>query len=188
LRSERALPLDAWGGDLPGDVGVGEGADRPGGRLKPGPGRRPAEVADHQQGRIRAGLLEIVAERGYAAVTVRGVAARAGVSTRSFYQHYPNKEACSLSVHQLVVRQVLGAIEGADLDGCKGDQCLRAVVRAIREWASDPRAAHLMLIDAYSAGLPALKQARLAGRSIEARVRECLDCVSDDASFGSARS
>lgn len=154
------------------------------GRLKPGPGRPAEEVADHQQGRIRASLLEIVAERGYPAITVRGVAARAGVSTRSFYQHYPNKDACFLSVHQLVVRDVLRAIEEAEPDARDDDACLRTVVGAIvRAWASDPNAAHLMLIDAYAAGLPALKQARLAGRSIEARVGECLDCASDDASL-----
>jgi AcrR family transcriptional regulator len=40
-----------------------------------------------------------------------------------------------------------------------------------------------MLIDAYAAGLPALKQARLAGRAIEARVGECLDYAPDDANL-----
>lgn len=185
MRSEREAPLDAWRGGLSGGVGGAEALEKPGSKLKPGPGKRSAaEVAGHQQARVRAGLLEIIAERGYAGLTVRELAGRAGVSTRSFYQHYPSKEACFLGVHQFVVRRVLRGIEVAALEARDSNQCLRFAVNAIvREWASDPKAARLMLVDAYSAGAPALKQALLASRSIEARIGECLDCASDDASL-----
>jgi len=167
---------------LPGSVGFTEALERPSGKLKPGPGRPAAEVADHQQARICAALLEVVAERGYAGLTVREIAGRARVSTRSFYQHYPNKDACFLGVHQLVVRRVLGAIEAEAALATSGPDRLGPVVAAIvRELAADPQAARLMLIDAYAAGLPALKQARLAGRSIEARIGECLGDAPADA-------
>lgn len=183
LRSERETPPDAWQGDLlRGERAQAMG--RPPGKLKPGPGNPRSVVANHQQRRILDSLLEIVGEHGYASVTIRKLAGSAGVSTRSFYQHYPSKEACFLGVHQLVARRVLRSIETASLGAPSDDQRLRLVIAAIvREWASDPRAAHLMLIDAYAAGLPALKQARLVGRSIEARIGECLDYAPDDANL-----
>jgi AcrR family transcriptional regulator len=150
-------------------------------KLRPGPGKSAAEVEEHQRARIHGAMLEIVAGRGYVGVSVRDLARNARISTRSFYQHYPNKEACFLGVHQLAVRRVLRCIEAASLGAGTVAERLRLVVGAIvREWASDPRAARLMLLDAYAAGLPALKQARLASRSIEARIGECLDCASDD--------
>jgi AcrR family transcriptional regulator len=133
-------------------------------------------VAHHQRRRIREGLLEIIAEQGYAGLTVRQLAGRAGVSTRSFYQHYPNKEACFLAAHQNVTRRVLQGVEAARLNADRADRRLALAVDAIvGEWASDPRAARLMLLDAYAAGASSLKQARLASRSIEARIGECLD-------------
>ena len=139
---------------------------------------------EHQLARIHHALLDAVAERGYAGITVRELAGRAGVSTRSFYQHYPSKEACFLGVHQSVVRRVLAHIEAAGLGSQDVAQRLRlATVAIVGEWASDPRAARLMLIDAYAAGPAALKQALLAGRSIEARIGGCLACAPDDASL-----
>jgi len=182
LRSERGEPLD-WRADLPRASEFGGTVKRPSGKLKPGPGRPAAEVADHQQERIRGALLELVAEHGYAGITVRKLAGRAGVSTRSFYQHYPGKEACFLSAHQFAVRRVLQVVEEASCDAHGVvDRCLRLVVDAvIREWAAEPRAAYLMLVGAYAADLPALRQARLASRSIEARIGECLECAPDDA-------
>lgn len=182
MRSERGEPL-GWRADLPRAFGSREAEGLFSGKLKPGPGRAAAEVADHQQGRIRDALLEIVGERGYSGVTIRELARRAGVSTRSVYQHHPNKEACFLGVHQATVHRVLRRIEveAAPGDGDVG-RCLRCAVTAmVREWSSDPRAARLMLIDAYAASPAALKQARLAGRAIEARIGECLDDVTDGA-------
>ncbi|HEU4736555.1 MAG TPA: TetR/AcrR family transcriptional regulator [Solirubrobacterales bacterium] len=127
-------------------------------------------------GRIRDALLEIAAERGYANITVREITSAAGVSTRSFYKHFPSKEACLFGVHQLVVQRVLRSIEDASRVAQSGDRRLPLIVAAIvEEWASDPRAARLMLIDAYAAGPLALKRARLATRSLEARIGECLD-------------
>jgi AcrR family transcriptional regulator len=185
LRSERGEPLDAW---RPGPARAAEFeevARPPSGKLKPGPGRPAAEVADHQQGRIRDALLEIVAERGYAGVTIRELARRAGVSTRSVYQHYPNKESCFLGIHQIVVHRLLRVMETEAAHGAGDvDRCLRCVVTAmVREWSSDPRAAHLMLIDAYAASPFALKQACLASRAIEARIGECLDDTPDKGSL-----
>lgn len=185
MRSGRGEPLDAWRAALPRASGSGKAAKPASGKLKPGPGRPAEEVAGHQQGRIRDALLEIVAERGYSGVTMRELARRSGVSTRSVYQHYPNKEACFLGVHQLAVQGLLREIEAeAALDAGEVDRCLRCVVAAmVREWSSDPRAARLVLIDAYAAGPLALKQARLASRSIEARIGDCLDGAPDGASL-----
>lgn len=50
------------------------------GKLRPGPGRPPSKVAAHQRARIQGATIELVAERGYAEVTLRRLTRLAGVS------------------------------------------------------------------------------------------------------------
>src|SRR4051812_40348248 len=94
-----------------GEVGFGEAVGIPYEKLKPGPGKGAVDVARHQRRRIHSAMVKTVAERGYGAVTVRELARVAGVSTRTFYRHYPSKEECFLRVHQLIVRRVLRGIQ-----------------------------------------------------------------------------
>src|SRR6185436_644248 len=42
-------------------------------------------------------MAELVAERGYAAVTIGDVATRAGTAKRTFYDHFPDKQQCFLA-------------------------------------------------------------------------------------------
>ena len=66
------------------------------GKLRPGPGRSPSDVAAHQRMRIHGAMVEIAGEQGYEAVTVRGLTRTAGVSSRTFYERFEGKEECFL--------------------------------------------------------------------------------------------
>lgn len=123
-------------------------------------------------------MVEAIAERGYGAVTVRELAGRAAVSTRTFYQHYSGKEECLLCTHELILRQVLGSLANSLASCDDQSECLRrATATLLREWHRDPQAARLMLIDVYAAGPPAVKQARRGVRTIELHVEESLDAI-----------
>ena len=66
-------------------------------RLPPGRHSVPAEeVARQQRLRLMAGMLDAVGEQGYVATSVADVLSRAGVSRRTFYEHFADKEACFL--------------------------------------------------------------------------------------------
>ncbi|OBJ99904.1 hypothetical protein A5638_06270 [Mycolicibacterium fortuitum] len=51
---------------------------------------------------MRVATVEIVAERGYAGASVREIATRAGISTKTFYELYPDKEAAFLATYAAV--------------------------------------------------------------------------------------
>jgi AcrR family transcriptional regulator len=57
----------------------------------------PQVVAASQRQRLLDAMAELVAEHGYAAVTIGDVATRAGTAKRTFYDHFPDKEQCFLA-------------------------------------------------------------------------------------------
>jgi AcrR family transcriptional regulator len=73
-------------------------------RLPHGPHRLDHnQVIRNQRSRIQGAMVEAVAGSGYQAVSVRQVVALAGVSRRSFYELFSNKEECFLSTFDVIV-------------------------------------------------------------------------------------
>jgi AcrR family transcriptional regulator len=73
---------------------------------------REAVVAS-QRGRLVDAMVQVVAEKGYPATTVADVVERAGVSRRTFYEQFPDKEACFLAAYDFGLAVVLGRIREA---------------------------------------------------------------------------
>ncbi|ODR22230.1 TetR/AcrR family transcriptional regulator [Mycolicibacterium porcinum] len=61
-----------------------------------------AEVRHSQETRVRVATVEVVAERGYAGASVREIASRAGISTKTFYELYADKEVAFLATYAAV--------------------------------------------------------------------------------------
>ena len=57
-------------------------------------------AADDARVRVMQGFTAAVAERGYATTTIADIVAAARVSKRTFYEHFPDKEACLLATYQ----------------------------------------------------------------------------------------
>lgn len=53
-----------------------------------------------------AALAELMAENGYRAVTIGGLAGRAGVSRGAFYDHFADKEECLLAAYDLFAARI----------------------------------------------------------------------------------
>ena len=73
---------------------------------------REAVVAS-QRGRLVDAMAQVVAEKGYPAATVADVVERAGVSRRTFYEQFADKEACFLAAYDVGLTAVLGRIKEA---------------------------------------------------------------------------
>src|SRR5258707_2850574 len=73
----------------------------------------PEVVWESQRGRMLEAMALAVAEKGYAATAVADVIARAGVSRKTFYEHFANREACFLAAYDAGVEALLAAIDEA---------------------------------------------------------------------------
>jgi AcrR family transcriptional regulator len=115
-------------------------------------------VAESQRERLLVAMADATATKGYAHVAVADVIERAGVSRRSFYEHFANKEECFLAAYDAGVAGLLAAIEEAEAEGGAG---LLAGARAGTEvylqlLADNPAFARTFLVEVLGAGPQAL--------------------------------
>ena len=139
------------------------------------------EVLASQRGRMLTAISEAVAEKGYAATTVADVVSRAGVSRKTFYEHFSDKEECFLAAWDAGVELLIDAVTRATLEAEGGwKDRLHAGVRAYLDTlVSVPAFARTFLIEVLAAGPRALDRrahvhAQFAEllRTLHARQRE----------------
>jgi AcrR family transcriptional regulator len=100
-----------------------------------------------------------VAGKGYAGTTVGDVVSGAGVSRKTFYEHFRDKEECFLAAFDSGVDALLSSIVAARPQGDGWLELLRARVRAYLETlASRPEFARTFLIEVFAAGPRALER------------------------------
>jgi AcrR family transcriptional regulator/DNA-binding MarR family transcriptional regulator len=147
---------------------AGVGARRGGGEGLP-----REHVSEIQRLRILSAMGEVAAERGAGAVTVAHVVARAGVSRRTFYDLFEDREACFLAAFQ----EALGRVAGMVLPAYRGSGSWRERTRAAL-WAllvffdAHPAAARLCVVEALAAGPRALERRQEVVRLLIAAVDE----------------
>jgi AcrR family transcriptional regulator len=91
-----------------------EPAEAPQLRLPPGRHGIPADlVRAHQRLRLLEAAADALAEQGYGRVTAARVTELAGVSSRTFYQHFEDLWACLLAAYESEAALFCKEIEGA---------------------------------------------------------------------------
>ncbi len=111
-----------------------------------------------QARRILAATAAVVAEKGYAATSVSAITRRAGVSTKTFYQLYADKEEALLAAYagidSVVARMTTAATAEDDPRAM-----LRAGVRAyLHALAREPAFTRMFVIEAVGAGPRVLRR------------------------------
>ena len=111
-----------------------------------------------QRGRLLAAMAGAVADKGYAGVAVADVIARAGVSRKTFYEHFDNKEQCFLAAYDAGVELILAAIDEAIRDAAPDPVAIaRAGTSAYLDTlAANSAFARTFLVEVLGAGPEAL--------------------------------
>lgn len=122
--------------------------------LPRGPQALPREqVAADQRERLYEATIKAVAEHGFVATTISDLVANAGVSRRSFYEHFQNKEECLLATYDALIERLTARIVQAYDPEEEWTNQIEAIVRALFEASSDrPDAARLISVEMGAAG------------------------------------
>jgi AcrR family transcriptional regulator len=110
------------------------------------------QISDSQRERLLAAIASEVAEIGFREIKIRAFTARAGVSTRDFYDHFENKEECFLAAFEAVrdyLEERLAGAAAAESDWPA--QVIAALRSALEFFAAEPDLARLCLIEPVSA-------------------------------------
>jgi AcrR family transcriptional regulator len=130
------------------------------GRLPSGRHDLPREeVVKSQRERIVDATAAIVAEKGFAGLTIPEIASRANVSHETFYEMYPTKHDAFLGTQKVGLHQALRvtaeAYEAREADWHDG---VAAGIEALTEFVcSEPAHAHLTLVDTFGASPAAIE-------------------------------
>jgi AcrR family transcriptional regulator len=142
-----------------GERAVGsEAASR---RLPVGRHALPREfVVRSQRDRMLDAMAQVCAAGGYGAATVEAVTARAGVSRRTFYDQFKDRDECFLAAYDAILAQflerVLAAYGQAELDWAKR---VRSAIGAMLSFlASEPAFARMCIVEVLAAGECALER------------------------------
>jgi len=143
-------PAGAGRGKAGRPDGTGRRPDQlPGGRH----GLLPSFVAANQRERILSAVAQATAELGYAEMSVEAIITRAGVSRRTLYEHFKNKEDAFLAAYDAAVRAVVRQVRRAYLQQTTAQARLRAGLGAFLQFlASDPELARMCIVEVLAAG------------------------------------
>jgi AcrR family transcriptional regulator len=126
------------------------------------------DVARHQRARLYGGMIESIAERGYARTTVAHVIGFAGVSRRAFYEQFANKEECFLATYDIVVaRSRKLVLEAWNSERGWANRLHASCKSFLDDIVAEPKGAHLVLIDSLGIGCKARERLHLAGNAYE---------------------
>jgi AcrR family transcriptional regulator len=152
------------------DTTTGIGREPPMGHILEDAGR---QVADIQRARMLSALVEVVAERGVANVSVAHVVARSGVSRRTFYEIFEDREDCFLVAFDDAIEKMAAVLLPAYEGETKWQERIRAGLSALLEFLDcEPDVGRLVIVETLGAGPRALERRRRVLAPIIAAVDE----------------
>ena len=142
-------------------------------------GLLPSFVAANQRERILSAVAQAAAELGYVEMSVEAITARAGVSRRTFYEHFKNKEDAFLATYDALLHQLVMHTQRAYLQETAVMPRLRAGISAYLQFlANEPAFARTCIVEVLAVGPRALARRnqamRLFTEIIEDNIRELI--------------
>ena len=129
-------------------------------QLPPGRHGLPRDfVRGNQRQRMLAAVADAVSDIGYAAMTVEDIIKAAGVSRRTFYEHFKSKEEAFLVSYEDISKQLMDAVKAAfrrsDSFVTRVEDCMRAFLTLL---AAEPAYANMCIVEVLVAGPTAIER------------------------------
>ena len=162
------------GKGLPRDGTATAGYGPPRGGARSGGNGLPREhVSEIQRMRILGAMADVASERGAGAVTVAHVVARAGVSRRTFYDLFADREECFLAAFEEAIGRASRLVLEAYGRQASWRERTRAGLWTVLVWLDgEPALARLCVVESLAAGPRALERRAVVLRVLVSAVEE----------------
>jgi AcrR family transcriptional regulator len=130
-------------------------------------------VLASQRGRLLDAMAQAVAEHSYGATTIAHVVSHAGVSRKTFYEHFRDKEHCFLAMYDTGIAFVLGRLtEALEAAEDPRQRLVSGVSTFLNVLAEEPAFCRAIVLEVYAVGPIGLARRRavlqvFAGRYLE---------------------
>jgi AcrR family transcriptional regulator len=139
----------------------------------PGPRGGGLYVSELQRTRLLDAAFALVAEQGYRRMAARKVAERAGVSPKTFYDLFSDREDCFLAVFDQAVEECATVVRPAYAGEGDWAGCIRAGLDALLRFLdSDPELCRLLFVEALGAGPRVLERRAQVPKQLERVIDE----------------
>lgn len=128
--------------------------------------------------RLLQGMASVAAHKGIAAVTIADVVREAGVSKRTFYEHFESKDTCFLALYRAVGAGALKTLrEAVSAERSWQQQLEQALQAYLSHMAANPELLRTLFIEIHHLGEPGERARReimdaMAGFMIQTLQRE----------------
>lgn len=127
--------------------------ERAPGRGKYDRSQTPGERHEDQKRRLLDASAHVFAEKGWAGATVEAIVQRAGMSRRTFYEHFEDLRQCLLVLHQRVTKASFRAVETqVHASGTPAEMLTNGVTALLGGIAMFPHVARVMFREVRAAG------------------------------------
>jgi AcrR family transcriptional regulator len=110
-------------------------------------------VLQSQRGRLLDAMAEAVAEHGYGATTIAHVVSHAGVSRKTFYEHFRDKEHCFLAMYDTGISFVLGRLtEAIEAEDDPEERVTAGLGTFLEVLSEEPAFCRAIVLEVYAAG------------------------------------
>jgi AcrR family transcriptional regulator len=130
-------------------------------------------VAQNQRERILAAVADVVTAASYAEMTVEDIIVTAGVSRRTFYEHFKNKDDAFLAAYEEAADRLLAAVRAA-YESRQGfaERMHTGIGTFLGLLAANPAFARMCIVEVMAAGPDAVQRRNAAMQSFAAMIEE----------------
>ncbi|MCU0925298.1 MAG: TetR/AcrR family transcriptional regulator [Hydrogenophaga sp.] len=115
----------------------------------------PDKLEKEHRGRLLQALGMVAADKGFAATTIADIVRQAGMSKRTFYEHFNSKEACFLALYRAVSASALRTLRDALKPDRSWHSELETALNAyFAHLSTGPRLLRTLFVEVHQLGEP----------------------------------
>jgi AcrR family transcriptional regulator len=136
-----------------------------------GKARQGAHVTEMQRRRLLSAMVEVLGEYGYEGATVGRICKRAGVSRRTFYDLYDDREGCFLDAFEVVITRLTEKVAPVFACDRRWRERVRGALTVLLEsFDAEPALARLCLVETLKGGPQVLERRRAVTDALAAAI------------------
>jgi AcrR family transcriptional regulator len=141
-------------------------------------------VAQNQRERILAAVADVVSGAGYAALTVEAVIVAAGLSRRTFYEHFKNKDDAFIAAYDEILERLTERVfEAVDSADGFAQRVAAGLATFLDLLAAEPGVARVCVVEVLAAGPEAIARRNDAMRTFSELIDRTAGELLPDASY-----